>query len=203
DEWDLWEPMSPMSPMGPIRPMLKPSRNLPQQLDRLRLLLVLDLARSNFLEVLARLGGVVALEVAARDPEPRIDEVLVLAEAVRLHGPLERGGRVVEALLRVVDAAEVREGVEEVVRALLDAVEHLPVIAFGVVELAAVEVDRAAEQQRVPVEVRVVERRVRIEERQRLAEEVQRLVERVQRVRVQRLQGQRLRRHVRVLRIAQ
>jgi len=39
------------------------------------------------------------LQVAARDPEAGVDQVIVLAEAVRLHGALESSYGVVKALL--------------------------------------------------------------------------------------------------------
>src|SRR5205823_3937169 len=90
------------------------SRDLLQHLDRLRLLLVLHIRGGDLLEVGPGLIRLVALQMRARGPEPGVDEIFVFAEAVGLHGTLERHRGVVIALLRVIDAAEVREGVEEV-----------------------------------------------------------------------------------------
>jgi hypothetical protein len=122
----------------------------------------------------------------AGDPEPRVDEVLVLAEAMRLYRFLEGCRRVVVALLRVVDAAEVREGVEEVVGVLLDVVEDAPVVLLGVREVAAIEIDRAAEQERVAEEVRIEEGLVGIEELQRFLKQMQRVVRLAEGVGIQR-----------------
>ena len=79
-------------------------------------------------------------------------------------------------LLRVVDAAEVRERVEVVERALVDVADDAAVERLGLGVVAAVEVDRAAEEQRVAEEVGVEERLVLVEQAQRFLEEMQRVV---------------------------
>src|SRR6266568_9479301 len=62
--------------------------------------------------------------------------------------------------------------------------------------------NRAAEQQRIPEKIRVEERLTGVKELQRFLKEMQRFVGVAERVRIQRLQRQSLRGHVRVLRIA-
>ena len=141
--------------------------------------------------------------MGAGDPEPGVDNVFIFAELLRLRGFLERGRRIVVLLLGVGDAAEVREGVEVIVGILLHVFEDLLVVRRGALVIAGVEMDRAAEQERVAEKVRVEERLVRIEKLQRLFEQMQRVVAVAERVRIQRLQRQRLRGHVIVLRIAE
>src|SRR5438094_687119 len=82
----------------------------------------------------------IPLDVRAGDPEPGVDDVLVLRQAVTLHRLLERGDGVVVAGLGVIDAAEVRERVEVVVRILIDAAQHALVQLLGARVLAAVVV---------------------------------------------------------------
>src|SRR5687767_3829015 len=100
----------------------------------------------------------------ARDPEVGIDDVLVFAELVRRDGLLERAHRLVVLTERIVDAPEMRKSVEVVIRAWLDRFQDSAVVLFGRLELLAVEVNPATEQQRVPVKVRVEVRFVRVEE---------------------------------------
>ena len=149
------------------------------------------------------LPRVVAFEVGAGDPEPGVDDVFVFAELLRLRGFFERGRGVVVLLLGVGDAAEVGLGVEVVVGILLDVFQHLLVVRRGALVIAGVEVDRAAEEQRVAEKVRVEERLIGVEELQRFLEQMQRVVAVAEGVGIERLQRQRLRGHVVVLRIAQ
>src|SRR5204862_7412867 len=98
--------------------------------------------------------------VAARDPEPGVDDVFVLAEAMRLHRFLERLDGFAVALLQVADAAEVRERVEVIERALVDVLDHAAIKRLGLRIRAAIEMDRAAEEECVAIEVGVEKRRV-------------------------------------------
>src|SRR5213075_2462943 len=105
--------------------------------------------------------------MCAGDEEPGVDDVLVLAQLLALQRLFERRNGVVVALLLVVDAAEVRECVEVVVRALLHVLDDALVELGGARVIAAIEKNRAAEEQCVAEEVRVEERLIEVEEPQR------------------------------------
>ena len=75
-----------------------------------------------------------------------IRSIEVMAMRGLLDRFLERGDGVVVALLRVIDPPEMCQRVEEVVRMLLHAVEHPAVIPLGLLQIAPVEMDRAAGQ---------------------------------------------------------
>src|SRR5438270_3456600 len=120
----LWRPLPQRSRCrwgsGPQWASRDPrSRDPLQQLDRLRFLLVSHIGRGDLFEIRTRRALIVALHVRAGDPEPGVDDVLILGEAMRLHCYLERRHGVVVASFRVVDAAEKPLDIEVVVRGLI------------------------------------------------------------------------------------